>query len=110
MGIEHALIETVDGASPRASSMGIEHALIETVDGDVLVLSIHYFKQLGLSTLLLWFAMGKRVKFIAVHEIANSFPPKYALGRPFFHAFTGCDTTSGFENYGKKSAMKLQAE
>ena len=88
----------------HASSLGIENALIQTVDCDVLVLSIHYFNKLGLSSLWLRFGVGKHVKFITVHEIANSLPPKYALGLPFFHAFTGCDTTSAFENYGKKSA------
>ena len=44
------------------------------------------------------------MKLIAVHEITTSLTPKYTLGLPFFHAFTGCDTTSAFENYGKTSA------
>lgn len=39
-----------------------------------------------------------------MHEIATAIGPEMAKGLPFFHAFSGCDTTSSFANNGKKSA------
>lgn len=42
-------------------------------------------------------------KFIPIHEVARSLGPDKAYALPFFHAFSGCDTTSSMSGKGKKA-------
>jgi len=50
--------------------------------------------------------MGKHVHVIAAHIIALSLGVDKSRALPFFHALTGCDTTSCFFHRGKKSAWE----
>lgn len=87
---------------------GYRNILVRTVDTDVLVLVIAVFHMLqGEETLKLWvsFGTGRHHRYIAAHEIASSLGPLRSKALPFFHAFTGCDTTSCFAGRGKKTAM-----
>ena len=88
----------------HASNIGLKNIMIVTVDSDVVVLAVHLFVKLNLEYLWVKFGVGKHIKFIAVHEIVSALTPQYCSGILFFHAFTGCDTVSSFENHGKKSA------
>ena len=49
------------------------------------------------------FGVGMNIQYYNVIEIAESIGEKMALALPFFHSFTGCDTTSSFYYYGKCS-------
>lgn len=87
----------------HASVHGMKYVMISTVDSDVLVLVVHFFDKLNFTELWIKFGVGINKKCLAVHEIATSLGPEICLGLTFFHAWTGCDTTSAFENHGKKS-------
>ena len=41
------------------------------------------------------------VKLFDIFELRNKIGDKRCLGLPFFHAFTGCDSTSSFFQHGK---------
>ena len=56
----------------------------------------------------MWIGFGKTKDFrwLPIHDITAELEmPVSAL--PFFHAFTGCDTTSAFRGKGKKSAWQV---
>ena len=90
----------------HASINGLKFAMISTVDSDVVVIAVHFFSELNLSELWIKFGVGKSKRFLAIHEIAQSLGADICSGLTFFHAWSGCDTTSAFENYGKKSHWK----
>ena len=81
---------------------GLKSLMISTVDSDVVVLAVHYFEQLQLNQLWIKFGVSKNKKFIAIHEMSTSLGPTICSGIPFFHAWTGSDTTSAFLEHGKK--------
>ena len=84
---------------------GYKDAIIRTVDADVVVLAVAYFQDLeNIGNLWIAFGTGKDFRYIPVHELARSIGPDVANGLPFFHALSGCDTTSQCANQGKKSA------
>lgn len=85
------------------SQLDLKNILISTVDSDVIILCIHFFERLELNELWVKFGVGKNVKYIAIHEIADSLGSVKCSGLLFFHAFSGCDTVSSFERHGKKS-------
>lgn len=79
--------------------------MIKTVDTDVLVIALYVQYKLKLKELWLEFGVGKNLRYIPVHQIAEKLGEE-CLGLPFFHTFSGCDTTSGFNGKGKKSAWE----
>ena len=76
--------------------------LIKTVDSDVVVIAISIFLKVPLRELWIEFGAGKSLKFIPIHEVAASLGPEKSYALPFFHAFSGCDTTSAMSGKGKK--------
>ena len=78
--------------------------LIKTVDSDVVVIAVGMIKRVqGILELWIEFGVGKHLKYIPVHELANSLGPQVSTAFLFFHAFSGSDTTSSFNGKGKKS-------
>ena len=68
-----------------------------------------FFKLLaGYPGLDLWvgFGMGKYFQQIHVNNLCQELGESKCTGLPFFHSFTGCDTTSQFHGKGKKSAWE----
>ena len=61
---------------------------------------------MGLEEVWINFGVGKHVRVIAAHNIASSLGVDKSRALPFFHALTGCDTTSCFSHRGKKSAWE----
>ena len=94
----------------HASINGLKFLMISTVDSDVVVLAVHFFNKLDLTQLWIKFGVGEHKQYIAVHEIVLSLGPEICAGITFFHAWSGCDTTSAFEHYGKKSHWKTWME
>ena len=63
-------------------------------------------EQLGIDELWLDFGVGKHRKYIASHLVAQAIGRRKSKCLPFFHALTGCDTTSSFLGHGKRSAWE----
>ena len=84
---------------------GHRRILIRSVDTDVVVLSIAAFHALSIDQLWIAFGVKKHYRYIAIHAIANKLGLENSRALPFFHALTGCDTTSSFSSVGKKTAL-----
>ena len=50
--------------------------------------------------------MGKHFQLLSIDSICEYLGEQKCRALPFFHAFTGCDTTSAFLGKGKKSAWE----
>ena len=85
----------------------IKKVSIRTVDTDVIVLAVSQFQHLQLAELWIEFGVGKHYRFIPAHLISDSLGPEKAKALPFFHAITGCDTTSAFAGIGKRTAWDV---
>ena len=91
----------------HAVMSGHKKAFLRTVDSDIVILSVHFFtafQDLGLTELWIGFGSGKTYTDIPIHEVSLQLGPNNCKALPFFHAFTGCDTTSSMLGIGKKSA------
>ena len=85
------------------ASENYKSILIKTVDSDVVTIAISVFHNLPmLNELWIEFGTGKSLKFIPVHEIAAKMGKVTSQAFLFFHALSGCDTTSSLSRKGKK--------
>ena len=91
----------------HAARLGHQRILLRTVDTDVVVIAIRLFHILDVEELWIAFGVGKNYRSIPVHDIAKNLGPLKSAGLSFFHAFTGCDTTSAFAGRGKKTAWDI---
>lgn len=91
----------------HAAKCGHTKILIRTVDTDVVVLAVSQAQHLNCSEIWVAFGTGKSYHYIPAHLIAEKIGPEKALALQFFHAFTGCDTTSAFAGKGKKTAWDV---
>ncbi|XP_031340958.1 uncharacterized protein LOC116169072 [Photinus pyralis] len=87
-----------------AKMAGYTRCIVECSDTDVLVLLVHFKKQLIPE---LWMKVGKgeNLRYIPIHDINMS--ENLSNNLPAFHALTGCDTTSQFGGFGKKTCWKV---
>ena len=93
---------------------GIEKDFIKTAcilanDTDVVAIAISFFcelKLLGLEQLWVSFGLGNKRRWIPIHTISSHLGPAKSKCILFFHAFSGCDTVSGFRNKRKKSFLQ----
>ena len=93
-----------------ALEKGARNILVTTVDTDVVVLLASMYFQLSntFSDLQIWvgFGTGNHFRYYDINSISQSLGEQASHALPFFHAFTGCDTTSQFLGKGKKSAWE----
>ena len=93
-----------------ALDKGRRSVFVRTVDTDVLVILIAQFHTLSSiwTGLSFWvaFGIGKNFQLLSVNTICEYLGKQKCRALPFFHAFTGCDTTSAFLGKGKKSAWE----
>ena len=84
---------------------GARNILVRTVDSDVIVILVGLFSNFHPDTSV-WvaFGTGKFFRYYNINTIFQALGPEKSKALLFFHAFTGCDTTSQFLNKGKKSA------
>ena len=88
-----------------AAKAGHTKAYIRTVDSDIVVLSICFFFEItNLTHLWIGFGKGKYYRDIPIHDICNRLGKNVSKALPFFHALSGCDTTSQLVSIGKKTA------
>lgn len=93
----------------HAVQQGHTKVLIRTVDTDVVVIAVSLYgklEKMKLQEFWISFGVGKATRSIAIHQLVNTLGPDICSGILFFHAFTGCDTVSGFSGKGKKSFWK----
>ena len=81
---------------------GARNLLVRTVDSDVIVILVGLFSHFHQDTNI-WVAFGTG-KFFRYYLHQCHLPSSRSSEILFFHAFTGCDTTSQFLGKGKKSA------
>ena len=62
--------------------------------------------QKELQELWIEFGVGRDKKWIPIHSYAEVLGEDTCMALPFFHAFTGSDTTSQFAGRAKKTAWK----
>ena len=51
-------------------------------------------ERLGFRELWVAFGRGKKVRYLAAHEISQASGSAKSRALPMFHSFTGCDTVS----------------
>jgi hypothetical protein len=81
-------------------NQGILKILVRSVDTDVMVILLAFMSQLleFNEEIQVWldFGRGANRKTYNVNRIFNELGESLCLGLPFFHSFTGCDSTSSF--------------
>ena len=97
-------------ASHAVKNQKFLRVLVVCKDTDVLLLLLHFFgKQQGLEV---WMMGGtkKKGKCYPVHHIAQQLPDAILDNILGFHSLTGCDSTSSFCGFGKKTCWKAFEE
>ena len=93
-----------------ALAKGARSVLVRTVDTDVVVILVAQFHTFSLTwpgtSFWVAFGMGKHFQLLSINSICEYLGEQKCRALPFFHAFTGCDTTSAFLGKGKKSAWE----
>ncbi len=90
-----------------AINHGARNILVCTVDTDVIVILIGLLFDINSSaiTTTIWvaFGTGRNFRYYNINNIINTLGADKSRALPFFHTFSGCDTTSQFHGKGKKS-------
>ena len=84
------------------SKNSIRQIVIKIEDTDVLMLAIAYIILMtgnGATNVFVEF-VGKHQKWY-IGKLIDIIDKRNAQGFPYFHSFTGCDTSSSFFNHGK---------
>ena len=79
--------------------------LVINRDTDVLLLLVHFMPTKPVDVWIIS-GMAKSRKCYPVHEASQRLTQSVKTILLSFHALTGCDTTSAFHGYGKKSCWK----
>ena len=91
-----------------ALQKGAHNILVSTVDTDVIVILVGayftFYDKFPDVNIYVGFGTGKYFKYYNINNICQNLGSATSRALPFFHAFTGCDTTSQFLGKGKKSA------
>ena len=80
---------------------------IRTVDSDVVCIAVSMYDDIGADEMWIGFGIGKKFRYIPIHEIVLSLGPAKSRSLALFHSFTGCDTVSSFCGRGKKVAFEV---
>ena len=91
--------------SCEAISRGYKRLLVISQDTDVLLLLTHFT---GAENVEVWMISGtaRNQKCYPIHLVSGKLATTVRDNLLSFHALTGCDTTSSFSGYGKKSCWK----
>ena len=85
---------------------GAREVLVRTVDTDVIVILVGAFFRLNTmypaANIWMGFGTGKHFQYYNINSICHQLGESKSTALPFYHAFTGCDTTSQFFGKGKK--------
>ena len=93
-----------------ALQKGARNILVSTVDTDVIVVLVsiyfHFCDVFHDVNICVGFGHGKHFRHYSINKICHDLGKEISISLPFFHAFTGCDTTSQFLGKGKRSAWE----
>lgn len=93
-----------------ALQKGARKILVRTVDTDVIVILVGVYFHLHdvYPDTDIWVGLGtgKHYRYYSINSICQNLGKPKSRALPFFHAFTGCDTTSQFFGKGKKKAWE----
>ena len=82
--------------------------LVRSVDSDVVIILLGKLDEIMTrypdTDIWIRFGKGNTLTNISLTSVFNNIGKEIARGLPFFHAFTGCDTTSAFKGKAKKTA------
>ena len=88
---------------------GARTILVCTVDTDVMVIiaGVFFKLQATYSGLDIWvaFGMGKHFQYYHINTICQNLGEPLCQALPFYHAFTGCDTTNLLGRHGNHYQM-----
>ena len=90
-----------------AVDKGFAKVVIKATDRDMVVIGTSLFNEIGAGEIWIEFGISENLKYIPIHEIQKGLDPTQGKGLLFFHALTGCDSTTAFAGFGKVSAWKL---
>jgi len=88
----------------HCAQSGHRKVLIRSVDTDVVVLAIDKIPDISLEELWVAYGTKQHYRLLPAHAIADSLGEEKARALPFFHPFSGCNTSSSFSSIGKKTA------
>ena len=93
-----------------ALKKGARNILVSTVDTDVIVILVstyfHFCDVFCDVSICVGFGHGKYFRHYSINITCQKLGRETSVSLPFFHAFTGCDTTSHFLGRGKKSSWE----
>ena len=85
---------------------GIDKILVRTGDTDVIIIILgfmsHFLFKVGSAKIWVDFGTGKSRKIFDINQIYDHIGEPISLGLPFFHSFSGCDSTASFFGKSKK--------
>ena len=81
--------------------------VIRSSDTDVMVLAIFFKRFIATPMYIQRQAQNKRWKYVSVSTLCEKHGADICNALPGFHAYSGCDSTSGFNGKGKKTFFKL---
>ena len=93
----------------HAVNIGFKSVMIDANDTDIVIIAISLMSSLkaqGLEKLWVKFGKGDHTRWLPMHDIVDIIGQEKARGILLFHAFTGCDLISAFNNKGKKCAWQ----
>ena len=94
----------------HALAQGMNHIKIISNDTDVVIIALGIYHKLRakhhFDDIIIEFGMKKDYKAISLKALAEALGESRCQALPFFHALTGCDTTSAFKGIGKKKAYE----
>ena len=95
----------------HALSQGMNRVKILTVDSDLVVIALGAYYTLNskyhFDDINIEFGMKQTHRSISLKTLAISLGQRRCQALPFFHAFTGSQTTSAFKSIGKKKALGI---
>ena len=92
---------------------GLLNIKVRSVDTDVILilLAFSFMKKFKLISddVKVWcdFGTGDKRKTVSIHLLYEALGEGICLALPFFHAFTGCDSTTSFYNLPKQKWFEL---
>ncbi|XP_065671561.1 uncharacterized protein LOC136089469 [Hydra vulgaris] len=84
-----------------------QNIIVKSSDTDVFVLCTFVKCLLPKIDLYFWTGQRNLQRIISINNVVHYWSTQTCLSLPGFHAFTGCDFTSGFFGKGKVSLLKL---
>ena len=92
-----------------AAIKGYSKILLRTVDTDVVVLAVYAMQEIReLTEMWILFGVGKKSRYIPIHELCNILTPEKCKVLPLFRALTGCDQTSAFGGRRKDCMVRRE--